>query len=258
MFAHNKIDFHSNRVLKAEFLQEATDYTEEMLGHIYGNYSDGILEGVDITVNDWHLTVHPGIIKYRGILYHMDYEEQIPYEHSERKMFLRIRFLEANQYEDNTQYTSEFVLTDTEATFPYEMELGRFVAEKGATLFMDEMDLEGMSVKYNQFDTRNVPYAGIGESTLSPKLTLSFGKQLLEKNTENYYDIAFAMQCLNKRPVEREMIYSYLSKRTGSRAENLTNEEICKKFLEILRECESGSRQVKKQSPKPGRRVIVD
>ena len=258
MFVHNKINFHSNKVLKAEYLQEAADYTEEMLWHLYGNYSDGIIKGADITVDDRYLTVHPGMLKYGGILYHMSHKEQIPYQHSERKMFLRIRFLEENQYEDKTQYTSEFVLTDTETTFPYEMELGKFVAEKGATLFLDEMDLEGMAVKYNQFDIRNVPYAGIGESTLSPKLTFSFGKQLLEKNTENYYDIAFAMQCLNKKPVEREMIYSYLSKRTGCLTGALTNEEICKRFLEILHECGTGNRQAKTQAPRSARRLIVD
>ena len=252
MFTYEKIDFHKNKVLKAELLQESTDYTKELLEHIYRSYSDGIIEGGDITIDDQYLTVHPGIIKYKGILYHMSKEEQIPYEHSGRKMFLRIRFLEASQSEEGIQYHSEFVLTDIETAFPYEMELGRFVAERGAVLYGDRTDLEAMATKYNQFDIRNVPYAGIGESTLAPEITFFFGQNLLKKHTENYYDIAFAMQCLNKRPVEREMIYSYLSERTGSNQKEWTNEEICGLFLEILHR--SGT----DHCPRSIRRIIVD
>lgn len=258
MFTYEKINFHKNKVLKAELLQEGTDYTKEILEQIYRNYSDGIIEGAGITVEEQYLTVHPGIIKYQGILYHMFQEERIPYEHSGRKMFLRIRFLEASQSEDGMQYNSEFVLTDTETSFPYEMELGRFVAETGAVLYGDYTDLETMATKYNQFDIRNVPYAGIGESTLAPKITFFFGKNLLKKHTENYYDIAFAMQCLNKRPVERELIYSYLSARTGRDYEKLTNEEICGLFLEILNRSGSEKTPPLNNSLRSNRRIIVD
>lgn len=258
MFSYKKIDFHKNKVLKAELLQDSTDYTKEMLEHIYSNLSDGIIEGVNITVTDEYLTVHPGIIKYRGILYHMSKPEQISYEHTGKQTFLRLRFLEASQSEEGIQYNSEFVLTDVETVFPYEMELGRFVAEKGAVLYADYSNLESMATKYNQFDIRNVDYAGIGESTLAPEITFYFGKNLLKKHTENYYDIAFAMQCLNKRPVEREMIYSYLSARTGSVVEKLTNEEICEKFLEILHQSGNEKRQVQTHISQSNRRIIVD
>lgn len=258
MFSYKKIDFHKNKVLKAELLQESTNYTKEMLEHIYRNHSDGIIEGADITVTDEYLTVHPGIIKYKGILYHMSKPEQIPYEHTGEQMFLRLRFLEASQSEEGVQYNSEFILTDAETVFPYEMELGRFVAEKGAVLYADYSNLENMATKYNQFDIRNVDYAGIGESTLAPQITFYFAKSLLKKHTENYYDIAFAMQCLSKRPVEREMIYSYLSARTGSVAEKLTNEEICEKFLEILHQSGNEKRQVQTHISQSNRRIIVD
>lgn len=258
MFTYKKIDFHKNKVLKAELLQESTDSAKEMLEHIYRNYSDGIIEGVNITVTDEHLTVHPGIIKYKGILYHMSKPEQIPYEHTGEQMFLRLRFLEASQSEEGIQYNSEFVLTDEENIFPYEMELGRFVAEKGAVLYADYTNLENMATKYNQFDIRNVDYAGIGASTLAPQITFYFAKSLLQKHTENYYDIAFAMQCLNKRPVEREMIYSYLSARTGSIAEELTNEEICENFLAILHQSGNEKRQVQTHISQSNRRIIVD
>lgn len=258
MFAYNKIDFHRNKVLKAELLQETADYTNEMLEHIYRNYSDGIIEGVNITVNDEYLTIHPGMIKYKGILYHMPKEEHIHYEHSGRKTFLRLRFLEANQSEEIIQYNSEFVLSEEEITFPYEMELGRFVAEKGAVLYADFAELEIMATGYNQFDIRNVPYAGRKEPTLSPEITFYFGKKLLKKNTENYYDIAFGMQCLNGKPVEREMIYSYLSARTKRVVDKMTNEEICEEFIRILHQSERESIPRKTHTQQSNRRIIVD
>lgn len=255
MFIHKETDFHKNKVLKADVLQESIDYGKEMLQHIYKNYSDGIISGAEISVNNGFLTVHPGIIKHGGILYHMSEKQEIPYEHSEKTMFLKIRFLEESQYENGIQYTSEFVLTDIEEVFPYEMELGRFVAEKGATLHMDYTNLESLKTRYNQFDIRNIPYAGIGESTLAPEITYSFGKILIKKSTQNYYDIAFAMQCLNKKPIERSMIYEYLTARMGADVEELTNEEICDKFLEILQEAGTEKRI---RNTKSDRRIIVD
>lgn len=257
MFYHTRLQFHSNKVLKAEVLQEGMDYAWEMLEHIYASYSDGIIEGVAVTEQGGYLIVHPGIIKRNGILYHMRETEKIPYEHSSETVYLRIRFADASQAEERTQYMTEMVLTTDETDFPYEMEIGRFVAEQGASLQMDYKDFSAVSTRYNQFDISRVPFAGIGKSTIAPRITTLFAEALWEKHSENMYDIAFAMQGLSRKPIERDVICHYLSARLRKDAVSHTNEQICQAFAEILR---MSPQQNGRRQPARGmeRRLIVD
>lgn len=236
MFYHNKLQFAAKQVLKSELLQESADYAQEMLKHIYKGYSDGIIEGVEVAVEDEYIIVNPGIIKHNDILYHMKEKVRIPYEHSGKLTVLKIRFSDANQQEEKIQYDTEFMLTEEEELFPYEMELGRFISEKGATLQGEAENFEALSIKYNHFDIRKVPYAGKGVSTISPRITMLFAKALSAKQTENFYDIAFTMQCLTQKPIEREVIYYYLSKRLGKKQEEPSNEQIYQELLQILKQ----------------------
>lgn len=256
MFHETRVQFNANTVLKARTLQESADYAREMLEHIYASYSDGIVEGVEITADNTHLSVHPGIIKHNNILYHTTETIKIPYEHNYKLMYLRIRFTAASQNEEQVQYTTEIILSDNENTFPYEMELGRFWSEEGAVLHTEYKNMSSVFTRYNQFDIRYVPYANVGESTVSPKITSLFAQELWDKQTDNVYDIAFAMQGLSKKTVSRDVICRYLSKRLGKQRTAYTNEQICQDFSTILKQPDPRSRFQTARMQE--RRIIVD
>ena len=233
MFCHQEYEFHTNTILTSEQLQKTSQYAVQMLTLMYAEHSEGIITGAEVSVEDDFLSVSPGIIKHNNMLYHMEEKERIHYEHTGRKTYLRLRFLDAQERDDGICYDTELVLSEDDRLFPYEMELGRFLSEKGARLRVNDGKLENMGTTYNYFDIRNVPYASKGESTISPRITYAFAAEMEGRNDLTPYDIAFCLQCLTKKPVDREVLYRYLSAVKGQSVTGLTNEQIYQAFLNL-------------------------
>lgn len=243
-------------ILTAQLLQEHTGHNNQVLQNAYVDYSDGIISGVDIQITDTHIQVMPGLIKHKHILYSMNKMTQLPYEHRGVETFLRIRFLDAVEREGSIYYETELVLSEDVTEFPYEMELGRFVAAQGAKLYKNTTEFAKLSVAYDNFDIRYVPYAAPGVSTISPVITTLFGKELLAKRTTDVYDVAFAMQCMSGQTIAREVIENYIQIKTNRRGRELTNEQIYQEFVQILKQPIVQGRFAMREQPL--RRVVVD
>lgn len=256
MFRYIEPVYKNNMILKAQVLQEHTDYMYNLVKNAYTDYSDGIITGVDIDITDAYIKVNPGLIKHNQILYCLKETVSIPYEHNDELTFLRIRFLPPIEQDGGIVYETELVLTVDSTAFPYEMELGRFVASKGSRLYKDATDFSSLSVKYDRFDIRNVKYAAIGEATVSPVITTLFAEALLKKQTNDVYDVAFAMQCMNRQTVSRELIRNYIQVKTQKKTESLTNEQIYTEFEQILKHAVTASRM--NTGNREIRRLIVD
>lgn len=257
MFYNSRPVFQSNTVLSAELLQEGFDYAAEMFSQIYGGYSDGVVTGASVTAEDTCITVHPGIVKYQGVLYHMASEVRLACTITDIPSYLKLRFHDGVSEEGRVVKTSELVLTEEEASFPYEMELGRFILEKGAKLSSDYKNFEDMATQYNRLNIIHVPYAAIGESTVSPRITRQFGRELFARNTGGIQDAAFALACLNGETVNRDAICLYLEHALGPGAyDAYGNAEIYRAFSKLLKKAGKPFRH-----PQPGagqRKVIVD
>lgn len=256
MFKYVEPLYKNSMILTAQVLQEHTDYAYHMLQNAYMDYSDGIISGVDIRITDAHILVNPGLIKHNGIIYSLSKTEYLPYEHRNVQTFLRIRFLDAVECEGSVCYETELILSEDAAEFPYEMELGRFIASSGATLYKNQTDFYKLAVIYDNFDIRYVKYAAVKEPTVSPVVTTLFGKALLDKHTNDVYDVAFAMLCRNGQPVARENIIEYIQIKMHREYEKLSNEQIYREFEKILGRSSMMGNVVARQQPV--RKVIVD
>ena len=174
MFHHDEFRFYANAVLTSAQLQETSHYAAQMLDLMYAGYSDGIISGAHVSVEDDFLLVSSGMIRHHGKLYHMEKSERIPYLHTGTRTVLKLRFLDVQERENGLRYDTELILSEDEHLFPYEMELGRFWSEPGAMLRIDDGGWKEMAAAHNYFDIRNVPYAAIGVSTIAPFITYAF------------------------------------------------------------------------------------
>lgn len=248
--------YRNNMILTAEMLQEHTDYAYEMVQNAYVDYSDGIISGVEIQITDAYIQVNPGLIKHNKVLYSLNEAIRVPYEHCDVETFLRIRFLDAVERDGSVCYETELIISEDATEFPYEMELGRFIASRGAVLYKQETDFFKLAVPYDNFDIRYVRYAAINEPTISPVVTMLFGKELLAKRTTDVYDVAFAMQCMSGQTIAREVIETYIQLKLNKKCNKLTNEQIYNEFVQILKQPIVQGRFPMREQPL--RRVVVD
>lgn len=256
MFRHVEPVYRENMIMTARIMQEHAEFGVDFAENMYADYSDGIISGVEIEISDVFLFIQPGIIKYKQKIYVLNKKVAIPYEHNEQLTFLRVRFLTPIEEQNGIVYESEVILTQEQEEFPYEMELGRFIATKGARLCNLIGSYEDLAVKYDRFDRRYVKYAAVGEPTIAPYITKAFAEALLNKKMNDVFDVAFAMQCLGGKPIAREVINAYIFSKTNKKISRMTNEEIYIAFDNILKQPTVSNRMNHKNTET--RRLIVD
>lgn len=264
MFQDQYPHFEKDSVLKASMLANLREYPRDMFSLLYREYSDGIITGVQVVVENQDemeggcLLVKPGIIKYHGCLYYMKEDVRIPYRATERMVLLKVKFFEEQNTDDFTMQYSRIILDEDTQLQVDELELCRFVIKEGAELRQDYQDVQDFSTMHNTINRIHVAYAGIGESTITPELTTYYGEELIKHHSENPYDISFAMNCLYQNPIPRCVIMQYLYARRNIRmTDRLTNQEIHSYFVSIMEEVKSGKTS-RNSGERMGRRVIVE
>ncbi|GAC41165.1 hypothetical protein [Paenibacillus popilliae] len=259
MFIHQIPHFHRGRILKTDMLENLRDFPRQFVDITYQSYSSGVLAGTEVWVGPHSLTVGKGIVKHEGRIYMLKQEHELPYRSTGRETVLKIRFHAKQPSSDFTTLPGEIVLDeDTPEVKADELELGRFKLREGAWLRGDYQSFADLSTEFNTLNVIHVPYAGLGQSTLSPFVLRYFAQELLKTGTEHAYDAAFAMLCLNGGAVERDVIQHYLGQRLGTGFRGLTNDRLYAGLRRVLNE--AGSSRAMAPDIRPGgrQRVIVD
>lgn len=259
MFQNNYPIFAQGVVLKGTMLENLSLYQRNMFDMIYGDYSDGIVTGVNIGIqNGTTVTISPGIVKYGKMLYHMYEETQIEAYPAQEPQYLRIRFLERKEKSDEIQLESAIVLDTKETDETQEMELCRFVLNNGAVLRNSYTDLHDYSTMHNTVNILETPYSARDKSTFSPDFLKRFGHELLKNNLSNAYDVSLAMECIKGEHISREVLEIYISKRLEIPVKSLTNQEIYKNLILALDKAKRGESGTGRTSNGPLRRMLVD
>ena len=273
MFQEQYPHFERDSILKSEMLNNLREYPRDMFSLMYEDYSDGIITGVYVVVENKNLDgkndqnsfgktestriiIQPGIVKHLGKLYYMKEECCLDYEPTERNTVIKIIFEAPEIESDFTTSKSRIVLSYEEANGMNELELCRFLLKEGAKLRQDYQDISDFTTIHNTINRLYVPYASIGGTTITPEITHYYGEQLMNNNATNPYDIAFAMQCIQNKQIHRPLIIQYLRVRLGING-SLNNEQIHSCFVSILEEVQMG-RSNRNTGMRTGRRVIVE
>ena len=241
MFENRYPLFNSGRLLKIDMLEELRDFPREFFNIRLKEYSDGIIYGCDIDVTDNYIAIKKGIIKHGDTIYILNGEEKIQYECNNQLMILKVKFLPSVENKDFRKNSTESNLSENLALENNEIEICRFKLRTGAKLRINHVDFNDLSTEYDTVNTIYSPYAAYGESSLNPDILRQFGRELLECNVNDAWDIAFGMTCVqSKEPVEKEIIIRYLISKLSIQIKSYSNEEIYNYLLDILISAKNG------------------
>ena len=259
MFHNNKPVFAGGVVLKAKMLDNISKYARDMFDILYDRYTDGILSGVRVCIEDRAtIRVTKGIIKFKGELYHMDNDTCINVYPNRETQYLRVRFLEKEMKIDEEKLETFFVLDTEETKDDNEIEICRFILNEGAILRNDYTDLRDYATIHNTVNTLETKYSAIDKPTFNPGFLLEFGRTMRGYNLTNVEDVVFITECIKEENIKRELIESYISKRLGEQNRSYTNQEIYRKLIEISEVAKRGESGNGMQGRMPVRRMIVD
>lgn len=248
--------FLPDQILKAEMLTCMEEYPREIFQILFGEYTDGVLFGCHIRVEENELVVEPGLIKWKETLYRMKQEERIAYLATGREQYLKVRFLTESRNNYMVKRPTELVLEE-DIEKRGELELCRFLLKKGAVLRQNYQDFKDCATIHNTINLLYGRYSGRGQNTFSSKITTYYGTELWNYELNNPYDISFGMLCLQGEQIQRSLIERYIEKRLGrkgSREKSLY--QLYQELNEILEQIKSKREEGGKRERR--RQILVE
>ena len=268
----NHPHFKKGRILKIEMLEDFRDYPRDVLDVYNADMSDGIVCGFAPTVDKSIITFSKGIVKHDGKLYVFHDPTIIDYGATETDVVAKLIFLDEVDGKDYLTRHVDVVLEERldqgkpdqgKAIRDNQIELGRFKLKTGAYLRSDYQDLNDFTTEYNTINIVNVLYAGFKQPTLSHLILKYFAREVLAVRPgvassgaikpESTLDINFCMMCLNSGRIDREVILTYISFKTGKDIKalaDLSNVDIHAMLVSILD-------NIKRENPGHGQRLPV-
>lgn len=186
----------------------------------------------------------------------MDKAIRIELHQNNLKEILKLRFLEVQYKEGLKKWTVDVVLDENDVFRNNEMEICRFQHQPGAKLYNTCGNFKEYATEYNMINMIHTPYAALGESTISPKITMAFSEEMMKKELNDFYDIAFCLECQRGQVVQRISIQYYIKHKLNIYKEKMSNYEIYTYLGKIL---ENGDKNITTERPRmrDQRRIII-
>lgn len=259
MFENRYPLFSSGRLLKTDMLEELRNFPREFFNAQLKGYSNGIISGCDMEVSDNYITILKGIIKYEGMIYLLKKDTKIEYTCNNRLMALKVKFLPQRDEGDFEVNSTEIHLDERIETEENEIEICRFKLRVGAKLRINHVDFVDLNTEYDTVNTIYAPYSAYGESSLNPEILRRFGRELLECNLSEPWDISFAITCVqSKEAIQREIIVSYLAHKLNIEIKNYSNEELYNYLLNVLQSAKDGSSGHGRRGNGKFKKILID
>ncbi|MGN0161112.1 MAG: hypothetical protein ACI4AQ_06975 [Lachnospiraceae bacterium] len=239
-------DAHLLRRSMLEALSDSAFLTNQLL---YEEYSDGILAGCRLTTTKDAIILNEGVVLYGGQLFLIKEPMIVNYYPTNVLKIVRLEFSDEMRDANFIYREMNLTISERKENRKGEMELCRFTLQEGAVLRYLYRNFEDRNTVYDTLNQVYVPYAAKGGSTLSPEITESFAREMLDIPTISEWDAVFLMQILSQsEPVRKEALVTYL-KRKGMGGETddwkrWENHEIYEGLLKILKK-ELGEVKVK-------------
>ena len=251
--------FNSGRLLKVDMLKELRDFPWEFLSSKYKNYSNGIISGCDLSIEDNIIKIQKGILMYKNLFYILKEDISIKYESNNKLSIIKIKFLKSEINKDFEIGNTEVFLDDNINLKDDELEFCRFHLRNGAKLRLDYVDFKDYSTEYDTINYINSPYSSYKKNTLHPNILRQFGRELLSCNLSEAWDISFGMICLqNKDPIEKEIIVSYLVNKLGIEKKEYSNESLYYYLLKVLDNIKNSGEEDSRRGRGRYRKILID
>lgn len=235
MFAKKRPIFTKGRILKKEMLEAVRDFPQQLATLYLGPYSDGVIRGLELSVQDQQIWIAPGVVKREGQLVILDTALAVDYQTAGDTQLLKMSFSDVETTEDFETLQVEITLEKGVHIKENELELARFKLKSGAYLRTNYQSFSDFLTGYNTLNIVHQPYAGIERPTLHPQILKYFARQLLSYETKDPYDIQLSYQILNTHgSLSREVLIHYCQTRLQSNRDLNHNEQLHQALDDVL------------------------
>lgn len=251
--------FEHGSVLTQDMLNRIKEYSIEGKNLEYQGFSNGILQGCQVSVLDHMIQVNPGMLLFEKGLFMISEPIKVPYFAD--NSWLSVKFKFGNETKERNFMVRELDVIVTPSVKEEEntIEICRFRLQRGAMLRSNYRSLQDMSTEFDTLNVIEAEWAAYGESSVSSLVLEQFAKDAIKKNIQNQDDFYFVEQILSLqgKTMNRSVIELYLSKRLQKPYQKMTNDEIYKGLCEVLKVFQNGSMGSPSRM-RENRRIIVD
>lgn len=230
--------FAGGRILKKEALWDLRDYAYGSMQLYYMDYTDGIVRGCSVRVEDNCLVVGKGILKYGDFLYLLREEARVLFAAENRTVALKAVFNVNEGNPDYLSYQVDFLLDQDVERGKNQIEVCRFHLREGSVLRDTYKDFADMNTEYDTVNLLHATVSGRGQGRLHPKILLKYAETLQRNGANGVEDMAFCYHILQQNgEVERTVVEAYLRdkwKNEITMDAEMQQNEICFKRLEAL------------------------
>lgn len=228
--------FAGGRILKKEALWDLRDYAYGGLQLFYMDYTDGIVRGCDVRVEDNQLVVGRGMLKHGDFLFLLQEEVRVPFAAENRLVALKAVFTVEEGNPDYLSYQVAFLLDQDVERQENQIELCRFHLREGSVLRDTYKDFADMGTEYDTINLLQATVAGKRENRIHPQVLMKFAKKMQEHDKKNIEDVAFCYHILQQGgAVERKVVEAYLQSGQTEMGEGpIENVQCFDKLEEIL------------------------
>lgn len=250
--------FSKGNLLSQEMLEALRDYEVQLAQNIYSGYSDGILSGAKISVNQGAVCVGQGLVKYEDRIFMIEDEKEVRINPSGAWQAIKLVFGERESTRTFEKQEMTIEVSENLQMEKNKIELCRVRLQDGAHLRSEYRNLEDMHTEFDTINVLEAQWAAYGKSSIHPQILVEFAKEARKGSVDNPQDVAFMQQILssNGQALNRDLIQFYLDCRLGTKSEDYTNFEIYQDLCRVLRQMRSGV-EPRNDMRRP-RRMIVD
>lgn len=191
--------FERGRIMKKELLWALRDYSYESLKIQYQDYSNGILKGLDITVEEDAVVLGTGMVKFDEFIYLITEPVRVPYEATNEYVCLKGRVRKDERNPDYILHGIDFFMDSNLERDVDEFEICRFKLRKGFKLRNDYKAFYDINTEFDTINLVNSTWAGIDKETMNPNILKQYAVELIKRNNLEYCDFAFCILVLSNR-----------------------------------------------------------
>lgn len=256
-FIAYKPDFQEGVLLKATKMNELANRAFALPNLMFTGYTNGIIAGLEISVEDEDIIVSKGVFFFEREIYTLDKDTKVAYSPVNEWRYLTICYLDRSQKFDGIENHFALKLGD-KIPKSSEIELCRFKLQIGAKLRFVYDDFEDMNTEFDTINLIYVPYSSKGQSTLHPKILEKYARELLATNPQNYLDQNFCLSILSTNAtINAEGISTYLKFKEDIHLDKITNSSLYRKLSSIL--CaEKNNNSAPQKKIIQRRKIIID
>lgn len=257
MFKNTYPLFERKKILKKEMLENLRDYPRDIFRILYQDYSDGILAGCRLKVQEPYVCVEPGILYYNKEFYIMNSPYRLLYEPKGEVQYIKVRFLEMAGGVEKKEAVTQIYIDGTPPDKKDELELARFKLQKGARLRDQYTSFYDFATEFDTLNLIYAPYASPGKCTVNPKISKSYAVSMMKYSVNNAWDCAFCLNCLQEGgTLPHATIQGYLNIRLKQEKETYQPAEIYDAFQKLLAKAEGSGRSTEHEV-KTNRKMLL-